>query len=102
MVCPSHSKSTKPSLAKVSVVRIALAKKEPALASLDNFGTVVLIPSTTSSVGKGSPIKPVEATITSSGEIFKAAATVSAMASAPSLPCSPVHALAFPALHTIT
>ena len=58
---PSSSNSRKPSLGKVSVVSMALAANEPALDLLLNLGADSMMPFTTSSVGNGSPIIPVEA-----------------------------------------
>ena len=83
----------------VSVVIIAL----PALTlpSFESSLTAALIPASILSIGKVTPITPVEATITELSGQLSSLAAILHIFSASLRPCSPVQALAQPALATI-
>ncbi len=88
-------------LMPVSVVRMAWAAFEkasrPVAASRVAFG----MPASSTGIGSGRPITPVEATSTCSGAQPSSRATSSAMRSASARPCSPVQAFALPEQMTI-
>src|SRR5699024_3304594 len=79
----------------------SIGRQRPAISRSESFFALSSIPFSTLSVGKGSPISPVDATRTSSTGIFNNSAVFSAIATAPRHPASPVHALALPELTTI-
>ena len=94
-VFPSISNSTATSLGKVSLVMIASAAcRLPWLfAAAGNSAMEVSI----FSIGSGTPMRPVEQTMTWRDRNPRALAVASAMRLAFSMPATPVQALAFPA-----
>ena len=93
---PATSRITAVCFAKVSVVMMAVAASSPVRSS--SASTASGMAPRSLSTGNGTPITPVDATITSSGAHPRAFASASAVATASRSPCAPVHALAFPAL----
>ena len=83
----------------VSVVMMAwLAALPP---SAESLLMASLTPTSSLSIGSGTPMTPVEATTTSCGVQPSASAAISCVALASFSPCSPVQALAQPALATM-
>ena len=81
-----------------SVVRIASEKAIPP--DSERPAAASPIPSSTASIGSGTPITPVSATATRSGARPRRAPASPHIAQASARPCSPVSALALPALTT--
>src|SRR5450759_3288304 len=96
---PSTSNATATSLAKVSVVMMATAASAPPPGV--SAVAAAWMPGRTASIGIGTLVTPVDATITWCGSQPSAVAVACAMAMASSVPCSPVHALALPELTTV-
>ena len=90
------SRST--TLGRVSVVRMARAARSPP--STERSRAARAIPSRTLSMGRGTPMTPVEATTTSSAAQPKASAVRAAISRASARPASPVAAFAQPAFTT--
>ena len=67
----------------------------------DKSATASLMPFSNLSIGRVTPITPVEPTITSSALMPSSLAAISLVLYASSMPCLPVQALAQPALATI-
>ena len=96
---PPTSISSAADFGCVSVVMMAwLAALLP---SSESALTASLTPFSILSIGSVTPMTPVEATMTSSGSQPSALAAISCVALASFAPCSPVQALAQPALATI-
>ncbi len=95
---PPTANGTVTSLGRVSVVMMARAAKAPP--SQDSAATARGIPSRSLSMGRWTPMTPVEATTTSSGRHPKAVAVSDAISRASRSPRSPVAALAHPAFTT--
>ena len=81
-----------------SVVRIASENEPPP--SAESASAASPIPPSTASTGSGTPITPVSATATSEGSSCSFSPARSHIAQASAIPCSPVSALALPALTT--
>ena len=81
---PSHSHDSAVCFAKVSVVMMASAASSPS--ALSSASTASGSAPTTSSTGSGTPITPVEATMTSEASHSRSSATAAAVARASSTP----------------
>ena len=97
---PPHESSTAHSFLRVSLVMIASANSPRICACRRKGSDAASIPFATFAIGKGTPIRPVDATKTSSGLNPSAAAASSVIRAASFIPCSPVQALALPELTT--
>ena len=89
------------SFVKVSVVKIASAALFAAKGVRSNLPATISIPSNIQSIGRGTPITPVEHTSTSSFLIPNCSAVHWAICSVSWCPFIPVTALALPLLITI-
>ena len=94
--------SSAPFLACLSVVRMAAAKCSAAFASPPTGSTAAAaaMPGSILSIGRWTPMRPVEHTATCSTGSRRWLAVSSRMRAASASPCLPVQALAFPALTT--
>ena len=97
MVLPPISTRATASFVRVSVVRMDSAKPSP---PSPNSPDAALIPDEILSIGKWTPMTPVEATATSPALIPSASAASACIVRASSMPRSPVAALALPLFAT--
>jgi len=98
IVSPPAEKRAVASFGRVSVVMMARAA--PAPPSQPSFSAAAAMPARTLSMGRRTPITPVEATTTSEGAHPTTRAVAAAISRASARPSSPVAALAQPALTT--
>ena len=96
---PPISTSVAHALEYVSVVMMALPAST--LPSLERAATASLTPCSSFSIGRFTPMTPVEATRTSPAAQPSASAAISVVRLASFMPCSPVQAFAQPALATM-
>ncbi len=83
---------------RVSVVMMARAKSSACSESLPRAAWIAGMAATTFSVGKGTPMMPVEEGKTSAGAQAKVAAAAAQVVSQAAMPAAPVAQLALPAL----
>ena len=95
-----ESASTANIFGRVSVVMMALATRVSVSLSRSSAPTASSIPARSFSIGSRCPMMPVEAVRTELGAMFRCRLTHSARVRLSVSPCSPLHALAFPALQS--
>ena len=88
-------------LRRVSDVRIASAARRDSAGSRERFFAASAMPRAIFSIGRLTPMRPVEQTKNCSGETPQASAASAHIAAASFMPCSPVQALAFPLVATM-
>ena len=97
---PATVRSAVTCLGRVSVVMMASGTRAAAAGSA-RAAAALRIPASTLAMGRHSPMRPVEQISISCSGIPTAAAPAAAMRRASIIPCSPVQALALPALTTM-